>query len=716
MPQIDTKITKRKKLLRKLTVFLGLFILLRFCFSTEVYFSDFPYQTNLEAIVVDLINMSQNNISIAAYNFDSPSIVSALLNAANRGVRIRIIVDSDYWNTLLDYLDGNPNIEVINDRKTKGYIKNSRQHHNKFMIFDYGFPSGVWDTILTGSFNFSQESQYKAYNNIVVERSNYNLASIYIQEFNESWGGNSFTFDVIQSKMGREKRDPPPNIHTTGNFEVYFSYSDTNKIKDKIIQLIRNSSNIFMTMFSFSKDSEIYDEIFRSLEEEKNVYIVLDGAQAKVGYSAYATLKNLFPDNVFAESEYKKLHHKYIIFNYTPNNPENAIIVTGSYNISRNSEENNDENIIVIKSNSYIAKKYFENFIYHLRKANGTFPLFNLVSVNSTLIKGFQNQIFNIYGQNLSEVVSVIASNENNYLGLEILEVENDFITIRLPNVSGIFDLLLKNNQNEIITVSKLIVYSYSNYVMLVNQGRKDIYFDEAVNVKIFGFTNSQVPFLKVILGEKIFFKELSRVSDILESEFYMDTFLPPETVSNSTPVVFNFENIYITNTFHIPQFLYTIEKPKFVHFKSYNTIKFIPVQNFKRTFKISADSNVPINIKENVIEFFANTKEDVVIFITIIDDLGFHAEEYIKIPVVESGEITIYPTFLKSGLPVYIEGEYKTLNILDKNYTKVRFEEKSDPIGRKYIIPLPKVVPTVLFFIFETISGEKVIKKVIVN
>ena len=58
--------------------------------------------------------------------------------------------------------------------------------------------------------------------------------------------------------------------------------------------------------------------------------------------------------NVLLDGNYKNMHHKVIII-------DDQIVITGSYNFSRNAEERNDENILFLY-NAEIADFYIEEF------------------------------------------------------------------------------------------------------------------------------------------------------------------------------------------------------------------------------------------------------------------------------------------------------------------------------------------------------------------
>lgn len=122
------------------------------------------------------INSASSTIDLAIYSFTLDEVADAIINAKNRGVRVRVI---------FDYLQSF-NAYSVDEKLVFGgipVIKRGRGSwgamHNKFIIIDN-------EKVLTGSFNYSRNA---------IERNNENLLLIvnqdivnsYLKEFNYLW-------------------------------------------------------------------------------------------------------------------------------------------------------------------------------------------------------------------------------------------------------------------------------------------------------------------------------------------------------------------------------------------------------------------------------------------------------------------------------------------------------------------------------------------------
>ena len=116
-------------------------------FSGQLYFNDQLGQNKLSQLVIAAIDSAQATIELAVYSFSDQDIKEAIYQAANRGVKVTIILDagkSQFNNQLLSDLP--ENIRRIDIKSKRGYM------HHKFIIIDRGQSSGQ---LLFGSYNFT---------------------------------------------------------------------------------------------------------------------------------------------------------------------------------------------------------------------------------------------------------------------------------------------------------------------------------------------------------------------------------------------------------------------------------------------------------------------------------------------------------------------------------------------------------------------------------
>jgi phosphatidylserine/phosphatidylglycerophosphate/cardiolipin synthase-like enzyme len=124
--------------------------------------------------VIGFINRCQTTLDIAIYSITHDEICDALIAAHNRGVKIRVLIDSLQSHNM--YSDDEKlqaaGIQVLRDVKT-GIM------HHKFAI------DGI-TAIGLGSFNWTKNADEKNCENWNVIRLQY-VVNTYQQEFNRLW-------------------------------------------------------------------------------------------------------------------------------------------------------------------------------------------------------------------------------------------------------------------------------------------------------------------------------------------------------------------------------------------------------------------------------------------------------------------------------------------------------------------------------------------------
>lgn len=171
----------------------------------QVYFSDPNPPDDLEngldqQVLLPLIESAQTSIEIASFDFNLPSLLDALVRAKQRGVDVRVIVDTASGETKLDAkrsptgeeLDAvrvltRARIKVVDGGRSNGLM------HNKFIIIDSR-------TLVTGSMNFSYNDTYRNNNNLLVI-TDPTLIANYRAKFNEGFGSGRFG---AQSQFGAQ--------------------------------------------------------------------------------------------------------------------------------------------------------------------------------------------------------------------------------------------------------------------------------------------------------------------------------------------------------------------------------------------------------------------------------------------------------------------------------------------------------------------------------
>lgn len=139
---------------------------------TEVIFSP---KGGATAAIIKAIGEARVSIFVAAYSFTSSDIAKALLEAKQRNIKVKIILDKSQISQKYSASTffSNQGFDLRIDVKHAIY-------HNKFMVIDE-------KTIITGSFNFTKAAEFKNAENLLVIRNNPGLAKRYIDAWWLDW-------------------------------------------------------------------------------------------------------------------------------------------------------------------------------------------------------------------------------------------------------------------------------------------------------------------------------------------------------------------------------------------------------------------------------------------------------------------------------------------------------------------------------------------------
>ncbi|GAA7772029.1 hypothetical protein HpMS107_60760 [Helicobacter pylori] len=112
-----------------------------------------------------------------AYSFQAPDIMQALVDARNRGVEVRVVIDKkrNLGKTsvaAMDFVTRN-GVEV----RTNDHF---HIHHDKTIIVD-------GNTVETGSFNFAPSAETSNSENVVVIRDMPEVSRQYIEHWQSRW-------------------------------------------------------------------------------------------------------------------------------------------------------------------------------------------------------------------------------------------------------------------------------------------------------------------------------------------------------------------------------------------------------------------------------------------------------------------------------------------------------------------------------------------------
>ena len=281
--------------------------------------------------LAEAIDSARLTVDVAIYSLSLNSIRDALLRAHDRGVQVRMVMESDNLDRSDPQKLKDAGIPILGDRR-EGLM------HDKFAVID---GSEVW----MGSMNFTDSGGYEDNNNLMRIRS-VKMAENYTKEFEEMFVDDKFGEDVVPET-------PNPRVTIDGTpIDVYFSPDD--HVQASFIDLVNNARHsIYFMAFSFTTD-EIGDAVRARAEDGVTVAGVMETEQVNSNIGTeFDPFKQAGLD-VFKDGNDGLMHHKVMII-------DESIVIFGSYNFTNSAETRNDENLLVIY-NKDIAAQFIAEF------------------------------------------------------------------------------------------------------------------------------------------------------------------------------------------------------------------------------------------------------------------------------------------------------------------------------------------------------------------
>ena len=303
----------------------------------DIYFTDPESPLALQETggpdgpLADSIDAARLTVDVAAYSLSLTSIRNALIRAYERGVQVRVVMESDNMDGAAPQALIDAGIPILGDRR-EGLM------HDKFMVIDR---SEVW----MGSMNYTFSGTYEDNNALLHIRST-ELAENYTKEFEEMYVDDMFGPDIVPET-------PNPDIDINGiRVETLFSPDDG--VESHLLDILNNAQeSIYFLAFSFTSDS-LGDAIRAQAANGLTVAGVMEEQQVKSNIGTeYDPFVHAGLD-VNVDGNEGQMHHKTMIV-------DDEIVITGSYNFTRSAEERNDENLVIFH-NKQIADFYMKEF------------------------------------------------------------------------------------------------------------------------------------------------------------------------------------------------------------------------------------------------------------------------------------------------------------------------------------------------------------------
>jgi phosphatidylserine/phosphatidylglycerophosphate/cardiolipin synthase-like enzyme len=286
--------------------------------AIEVFFTGNASRAHaVEAALVAALDGASQSVDMAMYNFSLNAVGEAILAAHSRGVRVRIVAESDA-------LDGS---WFTKFRKVGIKVQGDGREalmHNKFLVLD---GREVW----TGSLNLTQSGAYGDDNNYV------RLLSTELAQRYEAIFEAMFTAGEFGSDRSASTWDPALEVDGV-QMEVYFSPED--HPEKRLVELVRGArKSVRVLAYSFTSDA-LAAALRKQADAGLTIQCVFDESQVDGQGTEYAPLRQGGLD-VRLDGNAGLMHNKVLII-------DDEIVVLGSYNFTRAANQSNDENLIVV--------------------------------------------------------------------------------------------------------------------------------------------------------------------------------------------------------------------------------------------------------------------------------------------------------------------------------------------------------------------------------
>jgi phosphatidylserine/phosphatidylglycerophosphate/cardiolipin synthase-like enzyme len=287
----------------------------------------------LDETVAEDMRTAELQVDVAAYDLDAGPIVDALVELAERGIRVRVVTDSD--NATL------PSINRL-QRAGIGVVEDNRSAlmHNKFIIIDGRF---VW----TGSMNLTSNGAY-CNNNNFVRFDSPELAANYRTEMDEMVNDGGFG---------------PTSSVNTPNEKISFDgvlvenyFAPEMRLAPLIARSVAGAqSEILFMAFAFTHE-DVGEAIMERAANTVAVRGVFETTGSNTPFSYFPVMQAAGFEHmqVRQDGNSRLMHHKVIIV-------DRESVIFGSFNFTASANDSNDENVVIVHDPTF-ASFFVEEF------------------------------------------------------------------------------------------------------------------------------------------------------------------------------------------------------------------------------------------------------------------------------------------------------------------------------------------------------------------
>lgn len=354
-------------------------------------------EADLLHTLITRIDSANYSIDLSIYNLEHHEVGQALARAADRGVRVRVVTDyynryrhrelgEAMWSRLASagiYSIDDAGEVYTPDGEVEAPVRlpgASYDMHNKFAVFDALSEDPEDDYVWTGSMNLTYTGPINSNNTIVIKDSG--IASAYTMEFNQMWGGPGNRPDPFKARFHKDKAFIGETHFYVDSTKVELFFAPINRDRSKpspgerLHELVSERARHDLNFLAFAITHDI--PMSRAMWERSfSDSLVLRGLIDPRFYAQYRNSGVIWASpeaqigtrNILPARELRTLHHKVLLIDVMePYEFNEGIAVAGSYNYSRNAEENNDENLLIFHDER-IANQYYQDFMGAMNRA-----------------------------------------------------------------------------------------------------------------------------------------------------------------------------------------------------------------------------------------------------------------------------------------------------------------------------------------------------------
>lgn len=320
-------------------------------------------QDSIGLRLVEFFNAAASSIDYCCYNSSRVDVTLALINAHNRGVRVRVITDDARLNnTWVAYLRS-AGITVWSDSASSG---RSAYMHNKFAIRDFIDEDPTNDVVWVASYNANQ-NELSA--DCALEIPSTALCAAYLAEFNQMWGSAGANPVPESARFHNAKQDRLASHQFLINgYPAYLYFSPQNRVVDTIAAIAgRARSELFFAINSFTYDP-LGDTLIALWNRGLTIAGTIDKAGANDPASEYPRLRQWHIPILIDSIPFGNgvLHEKIMLI-------DSCLIITGSANWSQNANFSNDENTLLL-TDPAVTERFRNEILTRYLEASGTYP------------------------------------------------------------------------------------------------------------------------------------------------------------------------------------------------------------------------------------------------------------------------------------------------------------------------------------------------------